>query len=99
MTQSAPSGHPPRVFLSFSNEDASAAALIARSLQRDFAVELAETQFQPGQNFDSAILEAIESSDTVVILLSRAAMNSRWVKAETAMALSLESKRRDIDLV
>lgn len=62
-------------------------------------MELTETQFHPGQNFRSAIFEAIESSDIVVVLLSRAALNARWVEAETAMALSLESKRRGIDLV
>lgn len=62
-------------------------------------MELTKTQFHPGQSFQSAIPEPIESSDVVVILLSRAALNAHWVDAETAMALSLESKRRDIDLV
>ena len=99
MTQPTLSDGPSRVFISHAHEDTSAAALIARSLRRDFAVELTETQFHPGQNFRSAIFEAIESSDIVVVLLSRAALNARWVEAETAMALSLESKRRGIDLV
>src|SRR6266536_1248855 len=100
MTQTTLADRRSRVFISFDYEhDASAAALIARSLQRDFVVELTGTQFHPGQNVRSAILEAIESSDILVILLSRAALDTRWVEAETAMELSLESKRRDIDLV
>jgi len=99
MTQPTLSDGPSRVFISHAHEDASAADLIARSLQRDLAVELAEAKFHPGQDFRSAIFEAIGSSDIVVVLLSRAALNARWVEAETAMALSLESKRRDIDLV
>jgi hypothetical protein len=99
MTEAVPVHQLPRVFLSYSHEDASAAALIARSLQLDFAVELSNPEFAPGRTIRSAIHDAIESSDIVIILLSRAALRADWVRAETAMALSLESKRLDIDLV
>jgi Predicted endonuclease distantly related to archaeal Holliday junction resolvase and Mrr-like restriction enzymes len=85
--------------MSYSHEDASAAALIARSLQLNFAVELSNPEFALGQTISSAIYDAIESSDVVIVLLSQAALRTDWVRAETAMALSQESKRRDIDLV
>lgn len=99
MTETQVSNRPTRVFISHSHEDASAAALIARSLQLDFAVELSKSSLEFGQTIRSAIFDAIESSDVVVVLLSAAALRSPWLETETVMALRQETKRRDIDLV
>jgi hypothetical protein len=99
MTETELADRPPGVFISHSHEDASAAALIARSLSRYFTVYSVEPEVRLAQNWSAAIAEPIGSIDIVVVLFSKAALSGRWVGARTAAALATDAKRREIDVV
>ncbi|MER7003571.1 restriction endonuclease [Dactylosporangium sp. NPDC000555] len=94
---SSEQGHP-SVYISYSDSDASAAALIARGLPGEFNVRLNWADPVP-QPLDASLLAPLKPGDTVVVLLSADALASPWGQAETAKALALEARRRKIGIV
>lgn len=91
---------PRQVFISYAYEDAPTARAIARSLgDEDFNVSLGEWPLDPGTDLQEGITRAIGTSDAAVVLLSRAAVESAFVRDEIELLLPRELDRRGIDLV
>jgi hypothetical protein len=92
--------HPRRVFISYAHEDATTARSVARALgDEGFNVWLGEWHLEPGSDLQEGIRRAIQSSDAAVVLLSPAAVDSRWLQEEVELLLARELDRRGIDLV
>ncbi|MGY3036156.1 hypothetical protein ACVIIV_005326 [Bradyrhizobium sp. USDA 4354] len=73
----------PRVFLSHSSKDKSAARKLAGRLSElDFEVWFDEWQIAVGDSIVEKVFSALSASDTLVVLLSRASVRSRWVTEE-----------------
>jgi hypothetical protein len=91
---------PTHVFLSYAFEDSSDAKRVARALgEADFNVWLDEWRLTPGKKVEQAIGEAIQSSDTLVVLLSPRSVANQWVRLEVEQALSARLDRRAIDII
>jgi hypothetical protein len=91
--------HRPRVFISHSRSDASAAALLARSLAPTFPVtDWLDAASGSASDHWSSDLRALAATDVVVLLLSPAATSSRPAMDETKTFVD-EARLRDIDLV
>lgn len=82
---------PPDVFLSYAAEDRDRAARVAGALEtRGWSVWW-DRKIAPGRAFDRVITEALDSSRCVVVLWSRASVESDWVREEAA-----EGQQRDV---
>ena len=79
------------VFLSYAREDGAKAALIARALTGQGWTVWWDRTIPPGRTFDDVIEDALEDASCVVVLWSKAAITSHWVRAEAA-----EGMRRGI---
>jgi hypothetical protein len=79
------------VFLSYAREDGAKAALIARALTRQGWKVWWDRTIPPGRTFDDVIEDALEDASCVVVLWSKSAITSHWVRAEAA-----EGMRRGI---
>jgi hypothetical protein len=79
------------VFLSYAREDGAKAALIARALSGQGWTVWWDRTIPPGRTFDDVIEDALEDASCVVVLWSKAAITSHWVRAEAA-----EGMRRGI---
>jgi hypothetical protein len=91
---------PARVFLSYSKSDQAAAARIAEVLkQTGMHAWFAGWELGPGDSLREHIGSAASSSDCIVVLLSRAAVESPWVKKDITLALSRELEDRAIRLI
>lgn len=83
------------VFISYTSDDVRQARSIASALaENDFAIWLADRNLPAGARL-SAITDQLERADHVVILLSQAALKSKWVRyeMETSVALQLQDRR------
>lgn len=89
----------PRVFVSYSLDDASAAALIKRSLERYLPPGSVESISHPGTPVVAAVQEMVRSADIFIMLLSEASVRNRMVETETAEALASEGRRRAIEII
>lgn len=98
MTDSPSESDRPRVFISYSSEDASAARLIRGSLAKDFDTYMDAGRMEPGGAWSSRLLDDISSTDSVVLLLSDSVAASAENDAEIR-TLASESRSRDIDVV
>ena len=85
-----------RVFLSYSQHDHAVAAEIARGLH-ELGADLWLDQWHavPGEDLESQVLEAVESRDICMVLVSKASMSDAFVQQELAAAFD----RRDIDVL
>jgi TIR domain-containing protein/PASTA domain-containing protein len=79
------------VFLSYAREDAAKAALIAHALTEQGWTVWWDRTIPPGRTFDDVIEDALDDAGCVVVLWSKAAIASHWVRAEAA-----EGMRRGI---
>ena len=79
------------VFLSYAREDGAKAALIARALTGQGWRVWWDRTIPPGRTFDDVIEDALDDAGCVVVLWSKAAIASHWVRAEAA-----EGMRRGI---
>jgi len=81
------------VFISHANQDAQFAHRLATDLQRlGVQVWIASESIRPGEGWVSAIERGLEESSHVVVALTPAALESRWVKKETDIAIAQERK-------
>ncbi len=91
---------PRRVFISYAAEDAKSARSFARALNdADLNVWLAEWHLEPGQDIETGIYDAIQRADVVVLLVSSAALESRWFRAEMEAAISANLDKRGVDVI
>jgi len=91
---------PARVFLSYVSSDKASARFIADALRGSgVSTWFDEWEIHPGDSLLQRIETAAISSDYIFLLLSPAAVDSRWVQKEINFALSRELKERAIRLV
>ncbi|MFN3167792.1 MAG: toll/interleukin-1 receptor domain-containing protein [Phycisphaeraceae bacterium] len=81
------------IFISYSTSQIEHARRLAEGLhQRGVRFWLAPDYIGVGENFTEKIPEALERARVVVLLLSKEAINSPWVKREASMAAELGLK-------
>ncbi len=84
---------PRQVFISHAHQDANFAHRLAKDLQKHgWHVWIAPDSIRPGEKWGEAIDRGLGESGIFVAALSPAAVQSRWVKNETYVAIELESK-------
>ncbi len=77
-----------QVFISYACEDGELARRLSRSLQdAGFDVWLDENNILPGDNWAEKVSQALKESQAMVVLVSPAAMDSKWVRHEIEFAL------------
>lgn len=72
------------VFLSYDHEDAARAAPIAAALEKAGHSVWWDRQIHGGAEFNSAIENAVDAADVVVVLWSARSVKSAWVRDEAA---------------
>jgi hypothetical protein len=83
-----PSSNRPRVFLSYARDDREQAERVSAGLQTSgIEVRLADSAIQPGVDFRSAMAEALDTSNVVVVLWSKTSVRSDWTLAEAEEGL------------
>ena len=80
----------PTAFLSYAREDQATAAPLARALEAAGLEVWWDTKIEGGAAFSQAIEVALESSDAVIVLWSRASIGSDWVLDEAATGRRLK---------
>jgi TolB-like protein len=80
----------PTAFLSYAREDQATAAPLARALEAAGLEVWWDTKIEGGAAFSQAIQVALESSDAVIVLWSRASIGSDWVLDEAATGRRLK---------
>jgi hypothetical protein len=77
-----------KVFLSYALEDQELARDLATRLsEQGYEVWFDEWQILPGDNFAKRIGQALEEAEAMIVLVSPAAMKSKWVREEINFAL------------
>lgn len=91
MRESQVRGHSPaRLFISYATPDQATAEQLAQALTAEAAdVWLASRAVQVGENYAEEIYRRLQSSDAVVVLLSRASIESVHVRREVNIAIDL----------
>jgi len=80
-----------QVFISHAHADADFAHRLAADLQKnDWRVWIAPDNIRPGEKWVEAINRGLEESGAFVVVLTPAALKSRWVRTETDLAIELE---------
>ncbi|RNC86015.1 MAG: TIR domain-containing protein [Balneola sp.] len=88
-----------RVFLSYSYQDREKVDRIAHELQsNNIDIWYDQQDLDVGSNWNEKIRYQIESSDTVIIFLSKNFLSSEWSQRELWQALS-ESEKRNINII
>lgn len=79
---------PPEVFISYSRLDADRCQPVVEALQSaGFTIWIDIKSITPGKNWITEIFRLLDRSDFVVVLLTKHAVNSPWVKKEYQTAL------------
>ncbi len=90
-TPAPASRNPRQIFISHASEDARLAHRLARDLQQQgWQTWIAPDSIQPGEKWVAAINRGLAESGVFVLLLSQHAVQSRWVKSETDIAVQWE---------
>jgi TolB-like protein len=76
----------PDLFLSYASDDRATVRHFADVLQREGFEVWWDLALNPGEAFDEAIERALEEARAVIVLWSKASVNSRWVRAEATQA-------------
>ena len=85
------SRNPRQIFLSHAHQDAVLAHRFAQDLRDNgWQVWIAPNSIQPGEKWVEAIGRGLDESGVFVLLVTKAAVASRWVKDETNLAIQLE---------
>lgn len=80
-----------QVFVSFSSHDAAKAKLICERLERDgIRCWISNRDVRPGQNYQAAIVEAIERARVMVLVFSANSNESREVPKEVSLASTFD---------
>jgi formylglycine-generating enzyme required for sulfatase activity len=83
--------NPRQIFVSHAHADAAFAHQLAVDLQRHgWLVWIAPASIRPGEKWVTAIDRGLEESSLFVVILTPAALTSRWVKSEMNVAMELE---------
>jgi formylglycine-generating enzyme required for sulfatase activity len=84
-----------QVFISHATADAQFAHRLADDLQRlGVRVWIAPESIRPGESWVSAIERGLRESSHAVVVLTPAALESKWVKKETDVTIAQERKGR-----
>jgi len=94
----------PDVFISYSRRDQAVARTFAEGFEREGFSVWWDQAINPGDAFDQVTEQALEAASAVVVLWSKASVDSRWVRAEATQAnannrllpVMIESCRRPI---
>ena len=78
------------VFISYASEDRASAQRLAAGLEASGLSVWWDRQIQVGSEWDKSIEDALATAKCVVVLWTRHAKNSRWVRAEARAALKQE---------
>ncbi|HXC60828.1 MAG TPA: TIR domain-containing protein [Steroidobacteraceae bacterium] len=79
----------PDIFLSYNREDQPKARRFAEALQRQGLDVWWDTELRSGEAYDQVTEKALREARAVVVLWSARSVESRWVRAEAALALRL----------
>jgi hypothetical protein len=86
---------PRQIFLSHATADAEFAHKLAADLREEgWRVWIAPESIRPGEKWVEAIDRGLETSGVFVVVLTPAAVASRWVRTETNAAIALEHRDR-----
>jgi HJR/Mrr/RecB family endonuclease len=89
-----------QVFVSYASQDKVVANEIAKSLQQAGVPTWVDSwELAVGDSLATRIHEALDASDTLVVLLSPSSVDSRWVKSEWHTALTREVEQRSIHVI
>jgi hypothetical protein len=86
---------PRNVFISYASADRNLLENALERLRRQHLVSVSDNvfydlyEFASGENFREATRQAIEGADTVIVIWSSAAAESKWVNYEVGMADAL----------
>lgn len=87
-------------FISYASEDQHFVDILQRDLQREgVRCWFAPVSLQPGDKFPERIADAIQRYDTLLLILSKHALRSGWVKKEVELARQKEGSRKQQVLV
>ena len=90
-TVTPPNRDPRQIFISHAYEDARLAHRLAHDLgQRGWQVWIAPDSIRPGEKWVDAINRGLVESGIFLLLISEHALQSRWVKSETSIAIQWE---------
>jgi len=82
-----------QVFISHATQDAPLARRLAKDLRRyNVPVWIAPDSIRYGEKWVDAIERGLKESSHIVVILTPAAVQSRWVKTETNIAIDLEHR-------
>ncbi|MEY2855227.1 MAG: hypothetical protein RL030_2359, partial [Pseudomonadota bacterium] len=76
----------PDVFVSYCREDQSVARRYAEGFEAEGFSVWWDQSLNPGEAFDQVTERALDDAKAVVVLWSKASVNSRWVRAEATQA-------------
>ncbi|QXG75540.1 toll/interleukin-1 receptor domain-containing protein [Modestobacter sp. L9-4] len=76
-----------RVFLSYSRVDQDVAYRLVEVLRIRGASVFSDSSIRPGDEWQSELVNGIESADVVVALVSRKSLDSDWQRVELSLAL------------
>jgi hypothetical protein len=80
-----------QLFISHAGEDDDFARRLAQDLKdQGWAVWLAPDSIRPGEKWVEAINRGMSESGVFILVLTEAAVNSRWVRSETNVAIGME---------
>ncbi len=83
--------NPQQVFISHAHQDGALAHRLAVDLQEDgWQVWIAPDSIRPGEKWVEAINRGLDESGVFLVLLTADAVESRWVRSETNIAIELE---------
>jgi len=89
-----------KVFISHASSDRTVAENIGKALRAaNFHVAVDSWEFQAGDSITTKIREGLSASDFLLVLLSPASVDSRWIRDEITLALSTELRQRAITVV
>jgi TIR domain/Restriction endonuclease len=89
-----------QVFLSYAYADRAVARRIADKLRgAGLRVRISEWELQPGDSIASRIIEAVSTSDIIIVLLSPHSINSQWIQSELNETLPRELQTRAITVI
>jgi predicted ATPase len=75
-----------KLFISYGHQDKSVAKQVAEALSRSGYAVFWDAKIPPGMTFDTYIFQELERSDAVIVLWSKASVDSDYVKEEAEYA-------------
>jgi len=76
----------PDVFLSYARDDQATARKFAEALEREGLAVWWDVALRSGEAYDETMEQALKGAKAVVVLWSKASVQSRWVRSEATLA-------------